>query len=76
MDLELETMDNMISGRRMDKMLDDLIGKGFRSSKCTAILKMVVLLIKLLKNKREIECRKQKKALRCCFRRNRKQVLA
>lgn len=45
----------------MGKTLDALLGKGFKSSKCTAMLKMVVSRIKLLKNKREIQCRQHKK---------------
>lgn len=49
------------AGRHMGKTLDALLGKGFKSSKCTAMLKMVVSRIKLLKNKREIQCRQHKK---------------
>eukprot|EP01018_Ginkgo_biloba_P018752 Gb_28579 [translate_table: standard] len=41
----------------MGKKMDSLLGKGFKSSKCSALLKMAVSRIKLLKNKREIQCK-------------------
>eukprot|EP01018_Ginkgo_biloba_P028440 Gb_40879 [translate_table: standard] len=45
----------------MGRKLDALMGKTFRSSKCKTLLKLTISRMKILKNKREMQCKQSRK---------------
>eukprot|EP00252_Welwitschia_mirabilis_P025558 TRINITY_DN8033_c0_g1_i1.p1 TRINITY_DN8033_c0_g1~~TRINITY_DN8033_c0_g1_i1.p1 ORF type:complete len:628 (+),score=149.27 TRINITY_DN8033_c0_g1_i1:384-2267(+) len=54
----------------MGKKLESLFGKNFKSAKCCSLLKTVLNRIKLLKNKREIQCTQYKKDIASLLQKN------